>query len=60
MITRDMVSKSEKEHLKQHIEELREIETNLFSLGGHNVNSALSQIWADLFSLVRIVKDDNE
>lgn len=56
MITADMVSKTEKERLKQHIEELNKIEDELFHLGGYDLNSVLCDIWSDLFALIEILE----
>ena len=56
MITSDMVSKSEKERLKPHIEELKEIEDSLYNLGGNILESELCNIWGDLYTLIEILE----
>ena len=60
MITNDTVSKSEKERLKPHIEELKQIEDKLFDLGGCILDSALCSVWSDLYTLIEILEYCNE
>lgn len=59
MITFNMVSKSEKERLKPHIEELKQIEDKLFDLGGSILDSTLCEAWSDLYTIIEALEHCN-